>query len=293
MKWIVAGQVVSRQIGGSELGKYFEGWYLKHQTEGQTLALIPGRSADKAFIQVVTEHQAYDVCFPLQDYERTDLARIGNNIFSCRGIQLDIHTEALALTGHLQYTDATPIKGDIMGPFQFLPMECRHCVISMNHALQGVLTLNGETIDFSGGTGYIEGDRGRSFPRNYVWVQSNDFEEECSIMAAVAQIPFAGFWFWGCICVIWHQNKEYRLATYLGARTIKRTETELEIRQGQYRLIVEVEPNRGHALAAPQQGFMVRTIHESPSLSARFRFMVHDHLMIDSISKRTSYECML
>ena len=40
-------------------------------------------------------------------------------------------------------------------------MQCSHGVISMGHPLEGSVRLNGETIDFSGGTGYIETDRGR------------------------------------------------------------------------------------------------------------------------------------
>ena len=54
----------------------------------------------------------------------------------------------------------------------FLPgMECSHGVISMTHALEGALSINGRTLDFTGGTGYIETDRGRSFPHAYLWAQ--------------------------------------------------------------------------------------------------------------------------
>lgn len=66
----------------------------------------------------------------------------------------------------------TPLRSDIMGPFRFLPgMECSHGVISMGHSLEGKLDLNGKRIDFSGGTGYVETDRGRSFPSAYLWTQ--------------------------------------------------------------------------------------------------------------------------
>ena len=77
-----------------------------------------------------------------------------------------------------------------MGPFKYFPMECRHGIISMRHTLEGRLKLNGKEIDFTNGLGYIEKDSGRSFPSSYVWVQANDFDEPCSIMASVADIPF-------------------------------------------------------------------------------------------------------
>jgi len=37
---------------------HFEGWYYKHQANGKSLALIPGRAASGAFMQVVTNNQA-------------------------------------------------------------------------------------------------------------------------------------------------------------------------------------------------------------------------------------------
>ena len=67
-----------------------------------------------------------------------------------------------------------------MGPFRFLPgMECSHGVISMGHALEGTLTLNGAVLDFAGGTGYVETDRGRSFPSAYLWTQCAWREARC------------------------------------------------------------------------------------------------------------------
>ena len=35
-----------------------------------------------------------------------------------------------------------------------------------------------QTIDFTNGVGYIEGDSGTSFPESYVWVHCNDFSEK-------------------------------------------------------------------------------------------------------------------
>jgi hypothetical protein len=80
-----------------------------------------------------------------------------------------------------------------MGPFRFVPlMECRHSVLSMSHSLSGSLRLNGKSVCFNGGVGYIEGDRGHSFPRRYIWTQCNWREESpCSLMLSAADIPFA------------------------------------------------------------------------------------------------------
>ena len=41
----------------------------------------------------------------------------------------------------------------------------------------GQLTLNNSKLNFDGGKGYIEKDWGRNFPKNWIWAQSNHFQE--------------------------------------------------------------------------------------------------------------------
>ena len=63
-------------------------------------------------------------------------------------------------------------RSDIMGSFRFFAgMQCAHGVVSMEHSLSGTLELNGRQLEFSDRTGYIETDRGRSFPSEYLWTQ--------------------------------------------------------------------------------------------------------------------------
>ena len=268
----------------------FEGWYYKHQANGKSLALIPGRADGGAFVQVVTDGQAYNIPYPLSHYRKGKSLQIGGNTFSPSGVTLDIRRPELTLSGEIKYTDITPIHSDIMGPFRFVPMECRHGVISMKHSLSGSVVLNGETLDFSDGTGYIESDSGRSFPSEYTWSQCNDFGQDCSIMASVARIPFYGLKFWGCVCVVWLNGCEYRLATYKGVKVLRCERGVLELGQGKYRLSVTVEPREGMALPAPASGVMTRVIHENLSCPARFRFMDGDRVLFDGESGHASYE---
>jgi hypothetical protein len=276
---------------------HFEGWYYKHQTkfsnggEVKSLAVIPGRASDGAFIFVVADKESYRISFPPAEYKKCDgELRIGGNIFSPDGISLDIQTPELSLSGKLTYTNLAPIRGDIMGPFRFFPMECRHGIISMNHSLQGEVTLNGETLDFSGGKGYIESDSGRSFPAGYTWVQCNAFDADCSVMASVARIPFYGLRFWGCICVVWLNGKEHRLATYRGVKIVRCERGILELKQGKYRLKITIDERDGQRLPAPQSGKMNRFIRETLSCPAHFQFMKGDECLFDGKSDFASYE---
>lgn len=260
------------------MGKHFDGYYYKHQKGNRTLCLIVGRTDTEKFIQVITEGLAVKV-----PYTR-------GNVFGKSGVLLDIQTPQISLRGAIRYRGLSPIKYDIMGPFRFFPMECKHGIISMRHSLVGSVLLNGERIDFTGGTGYIEKDSGRSFPSDYVWVQANDFKEPASIMAAVATIPFCGLRFRGCICVIQYRGREYRLATYLGARVRVCTRNKLILQQGKYKLEVRIKSGKGLELSAPQNGKMVRTIHEAASCPAEFRFYIEGRKVFCLFSQHSGFE---
>jgi len=271
------------------MGGRFEGWYYKHQTRDGILVLIPGRAADHAFVQVVTEQRAYYITYPLSAYQRGEVLKIGENIFSSAGVRLSICHPELKLSGEIQYGALDAIRGDIMGPFRFFPMECRHGVHSMRHGLSGRVTLNGEVYDFTGGRGYIESDSGRSFPDGYAWVQCNDFAD-FSVMAAVAKIPFYGLRFWGHLCVVHLNGREYRLATYNGGKILGVAQDSLELKRGKFRLSVQIAAGDGQSLPAPRFGEMKHRIRESLSCWARFRFTEDGKVLFEGESSCASYE---
>ena len=273
----------------------FEGWYYKHQSVGgKSLAVIPGRSVDSAFILVINDDKSYHISYPLSEYHiENDEIRVGCSIFSPTGMSLDIQEPELKLTGEIMYSDLSPINGDIMGPFRFFPMECSHGIISMNHKLQGSVVLDGMFQDFVCGKGYIESDSGRSFPKRYTWVHCNAFDSDASIMVSVARIPFYGLRFWGCICVVWLDGREYRLATYKGVKILRCERGIIELRQGKYKLSISIDEHSGYMLPAPQSGNMSRFIRETLAVKAHFQFMEGDCCLFDESSNYASYEFMM
>ena len=287
--------------GAGRRGPYFEGWYFKHQTpDGALLALIPALhigadGARTASLQVVSDAGAWWLPYSaeaLQAAEGLFQIWLDGHLMSRRGLWLDLEAKGLSLRGELRYGPFTPLKSDIMGPFRLTPgMECRHGVVSMGHRLEGALTLNGRSIDFTGGTGYIETDRGRSFPRRYLWTQCAWKEERSSsLMLSVADIPLGPLDFTGCICAVLYGGREYRLATYLGARAVRWSGGGALIAQGKYRLAVELLEERSRPLKAPVLGDMSRTIHESLSAVVRYRFWEGDRLLFDHTDSRSSFE---
>lgn len=278
---------------------YFEGWYFKNQFQGKSIAFIPGINIDKyggryAFIQVITENNSYNIKYDYEDFsieEEKLIIKIRDNIFSKQGIILNIIGQGIEIKGSIRYEDLTPIKYDIMGPFSKIPfMECSHGIISMHHKIDGMIEINGEEFFIKNGIGYIEKDSGRSFPKSYLWVHSNDFKQKLSIMVSIADIPFMKFSFKGLIAIVHYKGREYRFATYNGAKIINYNENGLSIRKGKYRLVIMVNSKNANELLAPSNGEMVRTIYESISCNATFKFFIGNKKVFDLESLNTSFE---
>ena len=141
----------------------------------------------------------------------------------------------------------------------------------------------------TGGRGYIETDKGRSFPKTYLWTQCG-FGRRSSVMLSVADIPFLGTHFQGCICAVHCGGREYRMATYLGVRIEEYGDGKVTIRQGKMRLRVRRLEEASHDLKAPKCGVMSRTIRESPSCRVRYEFWLGGSLIFDIISEQASFE---
>lgn len=287
--------------GAKRSGPYFEGWYLKHQSPaGRSLALIPAIHIDRggrrsASLQIISDSGSWWLEYPeaqfQADQERFQV-QTGSTAFSSRGMDVDIRRDGLSLQGTLRYGPFTPLRSDIMGPFRFFSgMQCAHGVISMGHSLEGSLQFNGETLDFTDGTGYIETDRGRSFPSAYLWTQCVwPGPEGGSLMLAAASVPLPAGSFTGCICAVFHHGREYRLATYRGARLDTWSPSGAAVRQGNYRLTAELLEARGQSLRAPVEGSMKRAIHESLCATVRYRFWRGEELLFQHTDRRASFE---
>lgn len=288
--------------GGRKSKSYFEGWYLKHQKDNFSIAFIPAFHIDEtgrrsASIQVITDGGSYHFPFMEEEFsvsQKHFCVRIGKNLFSGKGISVDLKNDDFAIAGTVHYSSFAALRSDIMGPFHFIPfMQCNHGVLSMIHNLKGSLKINGKDYELTDGAGYVEKDFGHSFPRFYTWTQCSDWtgKRDCSLMASAAHIPFGMLTFTGCICAVWYHGKEYRFATYLGAKIVKNTEDELLIKQGRYRLYINrLADYNNKPLYAPQCGSMNRIIKENIACKVRYRLMVSKKVIFDFTNDRASYE---
>ena len=109
-------------------------------------------------------------------------------------------------------------------------------------------------------------------------------------MLSVADIPMAGIHFTGVIGAVLWQGKEYRMATYLGARVVQMQNKMVRVIQGSLELEVRLLEAAERPLKAPVKGNMVRTIHESASCRVFYRFRKKNCTLFAFETDRASFE---
>ena len=262
--------------------RFFEGWYYKIVNESQTgaFAIIPGIAMDEngnkqSFIQVLDgiNNSAKYYKFNADEFKptpRRHSLKIGNNYFSRNEISLDLPF----LKGDLKFKNLSPwsnsfLSPGIMGPYSFIPfMECYHGIISMNHDISGSLKYNNGDISFNNGRGYMEKDWGHSFPKAYIWMQSNHFSKpNISIKSSIAIIPWMRSSFIGHIAGVLIGDKLIEFTTYNGTKVNKSEisidKVKIEMENGSYLLRILAHREKATTLAAPIAGFMDGRIDES------------------------------
>jgi len=306
--------------GGRRRDAYFEGWYYKMVSadERHTVALIPGVSLSRddshAFIQAFVSRRTERGVDLRTDYHRFPLSAfrtapdafelgIAANAFSGRRLTILLASAKMTLSGTVALADLAPIRKtflqpNIMGVFGYFSfMECYHGIVSMTHKLSGSLLLDGEPIVFDGGKGYLEKDWGQSFPRSYVWLQSNHFADpSASFMFSYADIPFLGLHFRGLIANLVVSGREYRFATYNGTRVRNAEEAAgrvfYRLNKRGYVLDVEARSDLQVGLASPRKGRMIEEIKEGLSGTIRIRLARKGTVLFEGTGAHAGIEIM-
>jgi len=306
--------------GYGKKAPFFEGWYFKviSADEQSRYAIIPGifitdsvsegdTAQSHAFIQVLdgmTGHATYHqlpLTFFYADAEIFDV-RLGNSRFGADFLSLHIEDEQMSLHGELKFEDIArwPVKLTslgVMGPYGWLPfMECYHGVVSLNHQISGSLVVNGQTLIFDGGRGYIEKDWGQAFPSAYVWQQTNHFDTPGTCLSAsIAMVPSVGRTFRGFTVGFYHHRHLYRFATYTGAfiekLEISDDRVVWSIRDSRYCLEMTSERAVGGLLLAPVRTEMHKRVDETLKASVYVRlFRLDGSLVFEGLGRNAGLE---
>ncbi len=297
--------------GNGKGSGFFEGWYVKLISAdlSQRWAVIPGifkgigtgdsdeRQADhEAFIQVLdgSTGRSWFYSFPSDEFYAAEdkfEIRIGKNEFTETGVKLDlpILSGDVAFTTEFKPWPVTFSKPGIMGWYGLVPfMECFHGIVSFGHSLKGRLTIENKPCSFDSGKGYIETDWGKSFPAGYIWMQTNhfDFNQETSLIASAAIIPWLGKSFRGFIIGLHHEGRLYSWTTYNSSKEIKLEITDQEITWELFgpsgSLTIRAERTRGGLLHAPLNKDMHRRVEETMDSKVQISFKTQEGKVICS-----------
>lgn len=303
--------------GADRRPPYFEGWYFKLVTPdtSERYAIIPGiflsddPERHHAFVQVfdgmagrATYHR-----YPAEAFTavpgKLDL-RIGPNRFTRRAVELAIADDLRTVSGRVELGPGmgwpvSPLSPGIMGPFAWLPfMECYHGIVSFDHGLNGALTDDGRTIDFSGGRGYLEKDWGQSFPAGHLWMQTNHFDRTpgLSVMASIAVIPMLGSWFPGFICGLHHEGRLYAFTTHGGGRIERLDVDDHHVRwaivNGTERLAITAERADHALLPGPDRADMSKRVPETlkATIHVRLSSLADDRVIVEDTGRCAGLE---
>lgn len=298
-----------RFIGPGHGSPYFEGWYYRMVSpEGRSVSIIPGISVCKdkshSFVQII-ESNGLSIYkkYPLSAFgysKDSFYVNIGDNIFTREGLKLNINGEnnifgKVKFENRVEYNKSV-VKPGIMGPFSFIPMmECRHDVICVKSRLSGEINIDDEKISMFGGKGYIEKDRGVSFPSEYLWIQSNDFfKTDASFMLAAATVPIMGRKIKGLISYLWIDGGFYNFTTYGGAYVKQMSYCgdmlKVNIKSLRYSLNVELSQNSISMLKAPSDGVMERPIMESCQSNLKIELHNRNGIVFNDTAKCAAAE---
>jgi len=286
--------------GSRRKRRYFEGWYFKQVSgdRSEIWSFIPGISRGESpsegcsFVQVIEGRSGRTWWFqyPLESFSasgsRLDI-RVGGNVFTDKGIVLDLAGGEASFQGELRFGPFTRLPSSllrpgVMGPYAYVPfMECRHGLVSLHHRVEGDFETEGRRVSMAGakgaGRGYVEKDWGSSMPSSWIWMQSNNFEAEGdSFMLSIADIPWLGGAFTGFLCVGCLGGRILREATYTGARLkgfhLEDGGLSLATVRGDSRLEIRTSRSRGGLLRAPVKGLLTRRISESVDARIELRW---------------------
>jgi hypothetical protein len=276
---------------------YFEGWYYKivDSASKNIAAFIVGIALNRkeksshCFVQFFDgiKEYAHYFKYPIEEFSASETeydVKIGPNRFSTTSLHVDIDQKGVQIKGDLGFDDLSLFKCPgvgygLMGAADFVPfLEGRHGIVAMDYIIEGKLSINGEVVDFTNGRGYTEKDLGTSFPKAYIWMQTNHFgRSKTSFMAAIARIPIFGIDITGPLSAFMLDGKIYRFGpdnlSKLKIFEITEDCLKCKISNPKFELEIDAKKTGGVFLPSPNQGDMSSNIQESLQAKIHIKFI--------------------
>lgn len=285
--------------GKNKHKKFFEGWYFKivDKKNNYKLAIIPGisygndESEHHSFLQIIngstcdSHYLSYDVNDFNYNNSKFRIC-VHSNIFTLENMNLSIDSDDLSIHGNIIFKNLIKWPSNIINPgsmgfYNYLKfMECYSQVCALNGSVIGDLNINNSNIDFTGGKVYIEKNWGSSFPKSWLWIQSNSFKSrKASVTCSLGTIPFPIKDFTGFLIGVTLENEFYSFTT------INRSKIHFECIEDDIYLVATkkdlkltlrtyTNPNDFLVLKTPNLGSMTSTVKET--INGRVHMILED-----------------
>lgn len=274
--------------GEKKQRNFFEGWYFKvcDQNDDHVFAFIPGIAKGKepsqnhSFVQVLEGKLArYSYIKFNEDaftFQKNDFyVSVLDNSFSLEKIRLNLVHKNEKIQGSLKFKEIKKWPDSIINPgsmgfYNYLWfMECYSQVCVHDGLVEGNLKIGEKIVDFTGGKVYIEKNWGKSFPKSWVWIQSNSFDEdEISFTCSIGRVPFFFSSFSGFLTAVNIKEKFYPFTTInKSTMNIKRDDMDVEIifKRKNFELFVKThsQKNKYIVCKGPKDGHMIPLTEET------------------------------
>ena len=270
---------VKNRYGKGYINLFYGKYYKFISDDNYVLACIISHSNEGDMIQIINNEGSYLI-------EDLSSITINDNV-----ITFNVNIPNLKIDGTLTLGELNPLSSNVMGPFKYLPLECKHQIYSMKHYINGSLNINDINHSYTNSLGYIEGDSGTNFPKKYIWY--NSVTSDATLTFAIATIPLFGFIkFKGLLCFIKTDNKEYKICTYNFGKVKKMQENEIVLCKGKYKLVINFNEFEGHKLKAPVKGNMERHIKEAITVPSKYKLTYNDETILEIEDSISSLEYM-
>lgn len=289
---------------------YFEGYYFKFINERKELVIvIAGISISKnekySFIQIASNQEKTGDFhkFSLTEFKssKNDFSfSIGKNIFSKEKIILDLENIKVKLQLRNAFNwNRSFLNPNIMGILSFVPnVECKHDIITVKAEVNGSVELQNKIIEFNKSTGYIEKNWGYSFPKKYIWLHANQFNNtELSVQFAMAKPKW--YFFRPRVYIGYVMNGKlihfgsHKLS--IAKIKLKKNQLIIKINKLSHKIIIKVKNKTPIHLKSPKEGRLENEILEYIDSDIELfvlkkRFFNKNKEIINDISKLSTTE---
>lgn len=253
---------------------YFEGYYIRIIDESKRFnkAFIFGVTYYKedphAFIQLVdgdnnsTKYYRFDVSEFSYDKQTV--------YFKDNHLSLDhiyIKTDDFLIEGNIKnHVKIEKFLGSnsAMSFMHMFPMKTYQEIVYQHAIFEG--TYKDHNTYQLNGISYMEKTYGHKFPPDWIWIQSNTFDQDILLSCSIGHTKIFGFKALGYVVSLIHSNKEIRFATYKrGKIYIDRSNgLTITVSNKKHKLIITAKHIDPITLLGPiDKGEMVREVYES------------------------------